>query len=175
MSLTLPSCMSCSHCSQVWNILLPCTVVRVTDLKIRLGRGSSIWTVALGSPIITILAPFLNNLKQELTTGGAPVASTSLNISVRPRRLPRSHLATPQLSVSRIISCSRSTLLVSMVTSSQDIFIVLASSSRPVLKSARMTVVLPSKTDVSSHRKERQTDQQLPRTERRADRWAPPR
>ena len=28
------------------------------------------------------------------------MASTSLNISVRPRRLPRSHLATPQLSVS---------------------------------------------------------------------------
>ena len=47
---TFPSLIRFSHCSQVWKILLPCTVVSVRDLNITFGSGSSIWIASLGNP-----------------------------------------------------------------------------------------------------------------------------
>ena len=71
------------------------------------------------------------HLKQELTIGGAPVASTSL--------------ATPAPPVSLLTSVARSQLLMSRVTSGQEMTsIPAASSSRYGLMSARMIRVAPS-------------------------------
>ena len=60
--VTLPAATSASHASHVCQILRPCTVVRVSDLKSTLGIGSSIWIGALGIPIRTTRPPFRSKL-----------------------------------------------------------------------------------------------------------------
>ena len=55
---TFFSLMSFSQFSQVSQILLPWTVLRVSDLKITSGKGFSIWIGCFGSPMRTKWAPY---------------------------------------------------------------------------------------------------------------------
>ena len=156
---TFFSLMSFSQFSQVSQILLPWTVLRVSDLKITSGKGFSIWIGCFGSPMRTIWAPcrikislhvfskvhhrknysiirlglfvsylftFRSMEKQELTTGGKPLASTSLAI--------------PLPSVSFRTSSFRTFSLELIVTVAPIFF---ASSKRESTTSAAMTLVAP--------------------------------